>query len=154
MTDELRKEFEATYRACFPIAAELHPNLFSFELDDGEYVEAKVHVAFTLWQAARATAEQRDSVIEEWIEETCAAYCIPKPFAIIDAIRALKSQQDAAIESKPAEQSEPSEPIYQVLSQVFSMTACWEDVPKEFYDRQHPIQRRIVYATLKSQQDN
>jgi hypothetical protein len=51
-------------------------------------------------RAARATAEQRDSVIEEWIEETCAAYCIPKPFAIIEAISALKSQQDAAVESQ------------------------------------------------------
>jgi hypothetical protein len=56
MSKALQEEFEATYRTCFPIAAELQPNLFSFELDDGEYVEAKVHVAFTLWQAARATA--------------------------------------------------------------------------------------------------
>jgi hypothetical protein len=35
--------------------------------------------------------------------------------------------------------------IYQVLSQAHSMTASWEDVPKEFYDRQHPVQRRMVY---------
>jgi hypothetical protein len=63
------------------------------------------------WQAARATAEQsRDSVIEECAlsyekffmrhESTTFGY-------VIDGLRALKSQQDAAIESKPAEQSIP-----------------------------------------------
>jgi hypothetical protein len=83
-----------------------------------------------------------NQLVLEWIKETCDAYCIPKPFAIVEAleaarataeqrdsvidlcakaadtsmlncgcaakIRALKSQQDAAIESKPAESSEPA----------------------------------------------
>jgi len=58
-------------------------------------------------------------------------------------------QNIASLTPTPSADARPVA-IYQVLSQVFSMTACWEDVPKEFYDRQHPAQRRIVYATRDS----
>lgn len=50
-------------------------------------------------EAARATAEQRDSVIEQCAKaaDTSMLNC-----GCTAKIRALKSQQDAAIESKPA----------------------------------------------------
>lgn len=39
-----------------------------------------------------------DELILEWIKETCDAYCIPKPFAIIEALeadRATAEQRDS-----------------------------------------------------------
>lgn len=32
-----------------------------------------------------------EQIILEWIEETCAAYCIPKPFAIVEALQASRA---------------------------------------------------------------
>lgn len=43
-----------------------------------------------------------DQIILEWIKETCDAYCIPKPFAIIEvleAARATADHRDSVIET-------------------------------------------------------
>jgi hypothetical protein len=59
------------------------------DVEKWEYDEAPEENRRIVYATRDATL--RASAVVEWIEETCAAYCIPKPFAIIEALQAVRA---------------------------------------------------------------
>lgn len=149
MTD--REQFESVYRDCFPVSSSLQPNLFA--LSQGEYVEAKVHVAFTIWQASRATSNALPMEVYETLDMFMSLY------------RAKGWEGDAAYEraelliaaSAPKGDGVPLyaapvvyvSPIYQILDPT---EGTWTDCDKKAHDSTDGAFARIVYTAPQSPQ--